>query len=172
MIARDSSAQQETPIKSSRLLLVAFAAAVAAATLASGSSGASSRTAVKIANPCKVISAAKVKAIFKLPALPSHSYQAQANLCSWFPSPTSQLSITLAIVAPQPGVSYAPGAKSPGVTIDKEPRYGKSAFMIIEPNQTFFDYQQADATWIQIQIPGASAATMLAFARAIHTLLH
>ena len=156
----------------SRLVLFAFATALAAGTLTSATSEAISLIAVKVANPCRVVSAAKVKTIFKIPTLPSHNYDAQANQCAWFPDPNSQESITLGIRAPQQGVSYAPSGKVPGVTIDKEPAYGKTAFMIIESSQTFFDYQQADGAWVLIEAPGRSPAAMLAFAKAIQTVVH
>jgi hypothetical protein len=159
-------------MQTSRRALFAFVTALAAGTLASATSAAISQITLKVANPCRVVSAAKVRTIFKIPTLPSDSYNAQANVCSWFPNPNAQESITLGIIVPQPGVVYAPGAKTPGVTIDKEPSFGKTAYMIIESTQTFFDYQQADGDWVQIEAPGTSAGAMLAFAKAIHTVVH
>jgi hypothetical protein len=159
-------------MQTSRLALFASVTVLAGGTLASITSAAVSQITAKVAEPCRVISAAKVKTIFKLPTLPSHSYNAQANVCTWFPDPNSQESITLGIIVPQPDEIYAPGPKTPGVTIDKEPSYGKTAYMIIESAQTFFDYQQANKNWVQIEAPGTSASVMLAFAKAIHTVVH
>ena len=118
-----------------------------------------------------LLSDSNVKTIFKIPTLPSHRYNAQVNLCTWF-TPNSQATVTLGIRPPDPGLSYTPGAKAPGVTIDKEPTYSKTAFMWFDSTQTFFDYQQVDGGWVLIQASGASPGAMLTFAKAIRAVVH